>query len=96
MADLTKEDVLKLARLSRLKLTNSEVTEFQKEISEILGYVEMLDKVDTKGLKPTYQTTGLKNVTRKDEIIDYGPSQEDLLKNVPSRDKSYIKTKRIL
>ena len=96
MAELTKEDILKLARLSRLKLTNDEVSEFQKEISDILGYVDMLGKADTKGLMPTYQTTGLKNVTRKDEIMDYGPTQEDLLKNVPARDKSYIKTKRIL
>jgi aspartyl-tRNA(Asn)/glutamyl-tRNA(Gln) amidotransferase subunit C len=96
MADLTKEDVLKLARLSRLRLSESEVTEFQKEISEILEYVEVLGKVDTKGLKPTYQTTGLKNISRKDELMSYGPSQADLLKNVPSKDKTYIKTKRIL
>ena len=96
MADLTKEDILKLARLSRLKLTDSEVSEFQKEISEILGYVQMLDKVDTKGLKPTYQVTGLKNVSRKDELIDYGVSQEDLLKNLPARDKNYIKVRKML
>ncbi len=96
MAKLSREDVLKLARLSRLKLTDAETSEFQKEISEILAYVEMLDKVDTKGLKPTYQTTGLKNVSRRDEIVDYGPNQDELLKNVPDRDKNYIKTKRIL
>ena len=87
---------MKLARLSRLKLTDAEVTEFQKEISAILGYVKQLDNVDTTGLKPTYQVTGLKNVARKDELIDYGVSQEELLKNVPARDKAYIKVKRML
>lgn len=96
MASLTKEDVLKLARLSRLRLTDAEIAEFQKEISDILGYVEILDKADTEKLSPTYQVTGLKNITRADEIKEYGPSQEDLLKNVPQRDKAYIKTKRIL
>lgn len=96
MADLTKDDILKLARLSRLKLTDAEVDEFQKEISSILGYVQMLDKVDTADLKPTYQVTGLKNATREDELIDYGVSQEELLKNVPARDKHYIKVKRML
>src|SRR3982751_2613421 len=94
MADLTKEDILKLARLSRLKLSDAEVSEFQKEISEILGYVKMLDKADTKGLNPTYQVTGLKNVARKDELVDYGVSQEDLLKNLPARDKNYIKVRK--
>lgn len=96
MADLTREDILKLARLSRLKLTDAEADEFTKEISEILGYVQMLDKADTTGLKPTYQVTGLKNVSRKDELIDYGVSQDELLKNLPDRDKNYIKVKRML
>jgi len=96
MADLSKDDVLKLAKLSRLKLTDAEVTEFQKEISAILKYVEMLDKADTNGLKPTYQVTGLSNVGREDVIKDYGMTQEDLLKNLPGREKNYIKTKRIL
>jgi aspartyl-tRNA(Asn)/glutamyl-tRNA(Gln) amidotransferase subunit C len=96
MAQLTKDDILKLARLSRLKLTDTEVLEFQEEISAILGYVQMLDEVDTAGLKPTYQVTGLKNVTRSDEIIDYGVSQADLLKNLPARDSDYIKVKRML
>ena len=96
MADLTQKDVLKLAKLSRLKLTDAEVEEFQKEISEILGYVQMLDDVDTTGLKPTYQVTGLINVSRPDEVKDYGISQEDLLKNVPARDKNYIKVRKML
>ena len=96
MADLTRDDILKLARLSRLKLTDDEVDEFQKEISAILGYVQQLDNVDTTGLKPTYQVTGLKNVSRKDELIDYGVTQDELLKNVPARDKAYIKVKRML
>lgn len=96
MGKLTKEDVLKLAKLSKLRLTESEVAEFQKEISEILSYVDMLSAVDVKGLEPTYQVTGLKNVTRSDKIRAYGPTPKDLLKNLPARDEDYIKTKRIL
>jgi len=96
MADLNKDDILKLARLSRLKLSDAEVKDFQKEISEILSYVEMLDKVDTKGLKPTYQVTGLTNITRTDAVVDYGPSQEELLRNLPVREKNYIKVRKML
>ena len=95
MANLKRDDILKLARLSRLKLSDDEVEEFRGEISEILGYVQMLDKVDTAGLKPTYQVTGLTNVSRDDVVIDYGVSQDDLLNNVPARDKNYIKVKRM-
>ncbi len=96
MADLTPQDVLKLARLSRLQLTEDELLQFSEELSAILKYVEQLADVDTKGLVPTSQVTGLENVTRTDEIVDYGASSEDLLKNAPNREKNYIKVKRVL
>jgi aspartyl-tRNA(Asn)/glutamyl-tRNA(Gln) amidotransferase subunit C len=96
MAKLTREDILKLARLSRLELSDSEIETFQSEISEILNYVEMLKNVDTGNLKPTSQVTGLVNVTRSDEVKEYAASPDDLLKNVPTREKRYIKVKRMI
>lgn len=96
MAKLQREDILKLAKLARLRLTDAEVEKFQEEISEILGYVEKLNDVDTKGLKPTYQVTGLTNVTRPDEVREYGASQLELLKNAPQTEKGYIKVKRMI
>ncbi len=96
MAELTTKDILKLARLARLQLTDQEVEQFRGEISAILGYVEQLQKVDTKGLEPTYQVTGLKNVTRPDEIKDYGATTEELLKNAPATEEGHFKVKRIL
>src|SRR4051812_24926710 len=96
MAKLSHDDVLKLARLARLRLTDKEVSKYQAELSEILAYVEMLQKVDTGDLKPTSQVTGLVNVTRPDEIKDYGYAAEALYKNLPAKDGRYIKTKRIL
>ncbi len=96
MAKLTREDVLKLAQLARLDLTDEEVEEFAGELSEILQYVEQLGSVDVKGLKPTQQITGLTNVTREDEIRDYGYKPEDLLKNVPEAKGKMIKVKRML
>jgi len=95
MAKLTREDVLKLARLSRLRLTDEEIEKFQKEIEAILGYVEQLQKVDLS-LEPTYQVTGLTNVTRPDEVIDYGATPDDLLKNAPATEEGHIKVKRML
>lgn len=96
MANLTREDVLKLAKLAKLQLDESEVDAFQEEISAILGYVEQLQGVDVSGLEPTAQVTGLTNVTRGDEVKDYGASAEDLLKNVPASEKGYIKVKRMI
>ena len=96
MADLTRTDVLKLASLSKITLSESELDEFTRELSAILQYVEKLESVDVSGLKPTNQVTGLTNVMRKDLIKDYGISQEELLKNLPSRSGNSIKVRRVL
>lgn len=96
MSKLSREDILRLARLARLELTPDELEEFAKELPEILKYVEQLQQVDTKGLKPTNQVTGLTNVTREDLIKDYGYTSEELLKNVPKVEDKQIKVKRMI
>lgn len=96
MSSLTKDDVQKLAKLARLELSAAEIEKYQKEFSEILSYVEQLSSVNTEGVRPTYQVTGLHTVTRPDEELDYGTTQEDLLNNVPSTKDAQIKVKRML
>lgn len=96
MADLSRDDVTKLAALAQLHLTDSELDEFSGELAEILKYVEQLQNVDVNGLEPTLQVTGLTNVTRPDEIINYGYSTDVLLKNVPATDSGQIKVKRMV
>ncbi len=96
MSKLTRDDVLKLARLARLELTEAEIVEYSSELSEILHYVEQLQAVDVDGLRPTQQVTGLTNVTRPDEVIDYGYKVSELLNNVPAVLDDHIKVKRML
>lgn len=96
MAQLTREDILKLAQLARLGLTDDEVTEFSQELTAILQYVEQLSSVNVDGLEPTSQVTGLTNVTRPDEVKDYGYEPLDLLKNVPNVENNQIKVKRMI
>lgn len=96
MANITISDVLKLARLSKISLSEDELKEFTDEINEIINYIDQLASVDVKGLTPTDQVTGLTNVTRNDEIIDYGISTDQLLKNVPQKEANQIKVKRVL
>ncbi|HUD03490.1 MAG TPA: Asp-tRNA(Asn)/Glu-tRNA(Gln) amidotransferase subunit GatC [Patescibacteria group bacterium] len=96
MTKLSSADVRKLARLCRLRLTDKEVELYQNDLSAILNYVEILQKVDIKGLEPTSQVTGLMNVVRPDEVIDYGASPDDLLKNAPAVEAHQFKVKRII
>lgn len=96
MSVITTDDVKKLAELSRLELSQEELVQFANEIQAILTYVEQLDSVDVSGLEPTSQVTGLLNVTRNDETINYGPTSSQLLNNAPSVQDNQIKVKRML
>lgn len=96
MTKFSDDDVQKLARLSRLRLTTDEIKQFQGELSAILDYVEQLDDVDVSDLEPTIQVTGLTNMVRADELIDYGVSQKELLKNAPKIEAGQFKVKRMV
>ena len=96
MAKLSREDILKLAQLARLDLTEDEISTYSEELSTILQYVEMLQDIAVDGLKPTNQVTGLTNIMRADEIKDYDYAPKDLLKTVPAVEDGQIKVKRML
>ena len=96
MSKLSRDDVLKLARLSRLRLTDEEIEKYRTELSSILEYVQILNAVDVTGLEPTYQVTGLKNVMRPDEIKPYQAKPKELLKNAPAIQDNQFKVRRVL
>jgi aspartyl-tRNA(Asn)/glutamyl-tRNA(Gln) amidotransferase subunit C len=96
MTKLTRDDVLKLAQLARLNLTDEEIEEFTREFADILEYVEQLQAVDTEGLTPTNQVSGNVNVMRDDEVRSYGYEPKDLLQNVPTVEDDHIKVKRMV
>ncbi len=64
---ISKDEVQHIAKLARVHLSAKEVEKFQHELSAILDFVGQLSEVDTSGVEPTRQTTGLESVLRKDE-----------------------------
>lgn len=68
MAKLSKSQVLHVASLAKLSLTDAEIKKFQKQLSAVVSYFDELREVDTGNIEATSQTTGLTNVFREDEI----------------------------
>ena len=93
---LTKEQVKHIAKLAKLNLSDGEVGKFQKQLSAILEYIELLNEVDTGSVVPTAQTTGLKNVTRGDTPQkEQCLTQEEVLGNAPEKQEGHVKTKAV-
>lgn len=96
MTQISRDDVLHLAQLSSLELADSEIDGLQIDISNILGYVEQLNKLDTSGVEPTYQVTGLGNVWRDDKVINYGITREELLARASEVVDFQVKVPKVL
>jgi len=96
MATITLDDVTYAAMLSKIAITDEQAQKLQHELDAIIGYVKQLDALDTEGIEPTYQVTGLKNVMRDDQLIDYGVSREALLHNAPQQQNNQIKVPKVL
>ncbi len=94
---LSKEQVKHVADLAALPLTEKEIEKFQKQLSSILNYISKLEKVNTKNVEPTAQTTGLNNITSKDVVDEERElEQEKALQNAKKTDSGYIETERVL
>ena len=96
MSTITTDDVRHLADLSNLQLSDEEVADLQVDLGNILSYVEQLSTLDTTGVEPTYQVTGLQNVWRDDVIEHSGVSREALLAIAPESENNSIKVPQVL
>lgn len=79
MANLTTDQVRHIAKLARLQLTDSETERYTGELTKIIGYIDLLSEVDTTGVEPTEQVTGLVNSLRPDTITEQIASPDALL-----------------
>jgi aspartyl-tRNA(Asn)/glutamyl-tRNA(Gln) amidotransferase subunit C len=96
MAKLTKADVLHVAKLAKLDLTDGEVKKFLLQLSEIVDHIGQLQKVDTIKIEPTSQTSGLDNIFRGDEIKESSLDQNSALSGSDKIYNGYFKVPAIL
>jgi aspartyl-tRNA(Asn)/glutamyl-tRNA(Gln) amidotransferase subunit C len=92
---LSREEVLHIARLARLGLTETEVDRLREQLSNILEQFEALQEVDTTDVPPTAQSIPLQNVTRDDEVADSLPPSE-ILANAPRKEGECFRVKAVL
>ena len=95
MTQISRDDVLKLASLSSLKLDDTEVDALRGDIEAILKYVEQLDELDTESVSPAYQVTCLKNVFRDDVVSESSVDREALLALAPQTLGSQFKVPKV-
>ena len=92
---IDKAEVEKVAKLSRLDLTDAEVQEFTGQLSAILEYVEKMNELDTTDVEPLAHCLPISNVFRAD-CVKESLGTEKALANAPQRDGEFFKVPKIL
>lgn len=95
MSDISREEIIHIAKLAMLELSQQEIDNYTKDMQEILGYAEMINNLDTSNIDETIAATEQKNVFRKDEVIE-PQSREELLQNAPSQDEGMFRIPKVL
>ena len=92
---IDEAQVRKVAKLSRLDLSDAEVEEFTGQLSAILEYVEKMNELDTEGVEPLAHCLAISNVLREDRVWE-SLGTEAVLANAPQRDGEFFKVPKIL
>ena len=92
---LSREEVLHIARLARVALTEEEINRMSEQLSNLLEHFEVLQKVDTEGVPPTAQSIDLKSVMREDIVAPSLPV-DDVLANAPRREGDCFRVRAVL
>jgi len=90
MARITREEVLYVARLARLELSDDEVAKFQEQLSDILEAVSKVSELDLTGVPPTAHPLEIANAWAEDEPHEC-LSLDEVFANAPEREDDHFK-----
>lgn len=92
---VSKDDVRHLATLSQINVSDEQAEALTTQLDNIVEYINMLDELDTDGVEPTFQVTGLRNVMR-DDVIEEQLPRETLLALAPDQEAGQVKVPKVL
>jgi len=92
---LSREEVLHIARLARVGLSEEEVKDLSRQLSQILEHFAVLQQVDTENVLPTTGAFSATSVMKEDKKKKSIP-QADVLANAPKKDGDFIRVRSVL
>ena len=93
--EIDTDTVLKIARLSRIKITDSESTDIQKDLNRIVEFVKKLGEIDIDGIDEfNFGKTNIEDM-RKDSVTIYNKT-DDILKNTKNKNQDFFTVPKIV
>ena len=92
---IDKNTTLKIAKLTRLKIEDDEITELSSQLNSILDWVEQLNEVNTDNIEPLSNVSISELPLRKDKEANKNKS-EDILSNAPEKLENYFVVPKVV
>jgi len=92
---VTREELLHIVKLANLKIEEQDIDNYLKNLEDILGYIEVLDRVDTSAIDDENLQSNNCNVFREDEVKGF-EDNEALLQNAPEKEDNMFKIPKVI
>jgi aspartyl-tRNA(Asn)/glutamyl-tRNA(Gln) amidotransferase subunit C len=92
---VTIPEVEKIAQLAKLKFSEEEKVKLQKDMNQVLGYIEQLNELDLTDVEPLENINETENVMREDEVKPW-LTTEEALKNSPAKTQKFFKVPKVI
>lgn len=92
---ITEEDVRRVAKLSRLRLSEEQTRHFAGQLSHVLDYIAKLNELDVTGVEPMAHAGDVVNVLRED-VEKPGMEIEAVLRNAPERMDAFFQVPKVI
>lgn len=93
--EISKEEILHIAKLASLKIKEEEIEEYRKNLADILNFAKIINSVDTDNLEETNGATTNINFLREDEVKEF-EDKEKLMQNAPDQENNMFKIPKVL
>lgn len=92
---VSKEDVIHIAKLARLEISDEELEKYTTDLDNIVDYANTLSSIDVSNVKPTNHILDIKNVFRADEVKP-SYTREEILKNAPTKAGGCVSVPKVI
>ncbi len=87
--------VRRIARLARIRISDNEVLKLEGELNHILGWIEMMDEVDTDNVEP--MTSVVETTMRlREDVVSDGGYPEQVTGNAPATDENFFMVPKVV
>ena len=95
MANISKDEVIHIAKLADLNLSDEEIERYTNDMEEILEFAKTINNVNTDNVGEMIASNNKANAFRKDEVINFG-NRDALLNNAPSQDEGMFRIPKVI